>query len=58
MRAAVKNRRERDTVDSNPHQELKAYLTVPLEENISDVVAWWGVSHMFVFDAASDHRYR
>jgi hypothetical protein len=28
---------------ADPHQELSAYLTSPLEET-DDVVAWWGVS--------------
>jgi hypothetical protein len=48
----VKNRRERDSTDNNPHQELEAYLKAPLEENISNVVAWWGCD-VFVINAAS-----
>jgi hypothetical protein len=48
MRAAVKSRKDRESMQSNPHQELDAYLNSPLEENISDIVAWWGVCFSFV----------
>ena len=42
MRAAVKARYEADRIKTGPHDELKIYLTSPLE-HVENVVLWWGV---------------
>jgi hypothetical protein len=48
MRAAVKNRRAADYAKVDPREELKAYLSAPLETT-DDVVAWWGVRSILHF---------
>lgn len=42
MGAAVKNRRAADYAKVDPREELRAYLSAPLETT-DDVVPWWGV---------------
>jgi hypothetical protein len=44
MRASVKARKDRDSAQTNPQEELNNYLAAPLEEAVDDVIAWWGVS--------------
>lgn len=44
MKAAVQSRRDQDNTATNPRAELIAYLAAPLEDDIEDVVGWWGVS--------------
>ncbi|KAG1895696.1 uncharacterized protein F5891DRAFT_1193860 [Suillus fuscotomentosus] len=44
MRDAIMARQAADHHAYNPHQELSAYLTSPLEET-DNVVAWWGYTH-------------
>ena len=47
MHEAIKSRLTSDTVSRSPRQELKEYLSAPLED-VDDVVAWWGVSTHFL----------
>jgi hypothetical protein len=47
MRDAVKSCIENDTASRRPHQELDDYLTALLED-VDNVVAWWGVSVLFI----------
>jgi hypothetical protein len=44
MRAAVDARKTAERTKASPRDELKRYLDSPLELNVEDVVAWWGVS--------------
>jgi hypothetical protein len=44
MRAAVQARQTADRAKTGPHDELKMYITTPLE-HVENVVSWWGVSH-------------
>jgi hypothetical protein len=46
MRAAVDARKAADQTKAAPCDELKLYLDSPLELNVEDVVAWWGVSRL------------
>jgi hypothetical protein len=39
MREAIKSRLPSDTVSRRPRQELKEYLSAPLED-VDDTVAW------------------
>jgi hypothetical protein len=43
MRAAVKLRQDADRAKRRPREELRAYLSSPLEDT-ENVVLWWGVS--------------
>src|ERR1700721_1363335 len=43
MRAAVSGRKSLDRTKSNPREELRAYLSAPLEA-VDNVLLWWGVS--------------
>jgi hypothetical protein len=45
MLSAVNARKAADRMKANPREELARYLQAPLE-NVDDVVAWWGVSHL------------
>lgn len=42
MRAAVNARVSVDRSKADPQEELRSYLTAPLEI-VDDVIAWWGV---------------
>lgn len=44
MKSAIQARKNQDNTATNPWAELVAYLAAPLEDNVEDVVAWWGVS--------------
>jgi hypothetical protein len=44
MQAAVMARQAADRAGASPREELRLYLEAPLEQNVDDVVAWWGVS--------------
>jgi hypothetical protein len=47
MRETIKTRLASDTVSRSPRQELRDYLSAPLED-VDNVVAWWGVSTCFL----------
>ena len=42
MHAAVKNRKDQQSSQTDPRDELNLYLNAPLEELVEDVVSWWG----------------
>jgi hypothetical protein len=48
MQASVKARKDQDSAKNNPREELNAYLMAPLEEQVDDVIAWWGVSAVWL----------
>ena len=48
MRASVKARKDQDSTKNSPQEELNAYLMAPLEEQVDDVIAWWGVSAVWL----------
>jgi hypothetical protein len=52
MRAAVRNRKDQQSSQVNPHEELNGYLNAPLEEHVEDVVSWWG-AHQFQYPTLS-----
>lgn len=43
MKAAIQAHKNKDNTAINPCAELDAYLAAPLEDNVEDVVSWWGV---------------
>ena len=47
MRDTIKSRLATDAASRAPHQELIDYLAAPLED-VNDIVAWWGVSIIFI----------
>jgi hypothetical protein len=53
MRAAVKARHDADHAKSGPREELKLYLSSPLE-HVENVVLWWGVRDHHVVVEWSD----
>ena len=42
MRASVKACKDQDSTKNNPLEELNVYLMAPLEEQVDDVIVWWG----------------
>jgi hypothetical protein len=44
MWASVKACKDQDSAMTNPQEELTAYLMALLEEQVDDVIVWWGVS--------------
>jgi hypothetical protein len=59
MRAAVQAQQTADQAKMGPRDELKMYISSPLE-HVENVVSWWGVSpasHRRVLKQVSD-KYR
>jgi hypothetical protein len=47
MLSHIKARQEADKKNISPRTELNAYLNSPLETDVTDIIAWWGVSSLF-----------
>ena len=48
MREAVGARTAANQTKASSRDELKSYLEAPPEQT-NDVIAWWGVSHCFMY---------
>jgi hypothetical protein len=45
MLETVRTRVLADQAVRNPRAELRAYLDLPLEQDVIDIIRWWGVCH-------------